>query len=510
MMSIRRFFASVLVIALFLPMSAFAQRVAIFDGKLFTWHPGIPDVTTINFNDKPAENWSLTVFNGGFHSTYCRMSSATIKINDVVIAGPADINLQTAKFSTPVDIQSSNVLSVELAQDNDCVIELYLVGVGITQSLSITSSPMLQASVGEAYSYTLQTSPTIDWNSSNVTLNTAPNGMTVTSGVLNWTPTSAEVGNQDINLTVSNSQYGNAQQSFTVAVSATNQAPEASDLTVQTNEDQVLLESLVAQDGNGDSLTYEVVTPAQNGALSLNGEQFQYTPVADYFGNDSFTYRVFDGELYSNSATVNIQVVAQNDAPRITSTPLAAVNQLQTYSYQVVAEDVDGDSLTYQLSQSPAGATIDANGLVTWYAGQVENVNFTVVVADTTGLTDSQSFSVDVVDVNEAPSISSSPVTTLEERNLYTYAVVATDPDANDVLTYSLPQGPLGMVIDTVTGEIAWNTDASHIGDHLVQLLVTDQAGLTAEQSFTISVIDRDDAPVITSTPVTQGSEDNG
>ena len=51
----------------------------------------------------------------------------------------------------------------------------------------------------------------------------------------------------------------------------------------------------------------------------INGNtQVQYTPVANYFGSDSFQYSVIDsGGLKSNLATVNIAVTNVNDAPTV-------------------------------------------------------------------------------------------------------------------------------------------------------------------------------------------------
>ncbi|MGV8933656.1 MAG: Ig-like domain-containing protein, partial [Gallionellaceae bacterium] len=40
-----------------------------------------------------------------------------------------------------------------------------------------------------------------------------------------------------------------------------------------------------------------------------------YTPAANYFGTDSFSYRLNDGPLDSNLATVSITIAAVNDAP---------------------------------------------------------------------------------------------------------------------------------------------------------------------------------------------------
>jgi len=67
--------------------------------------------------------------------------------------------------------------------------------------------------------------------------------------------------------------------------------------------------NLKALDPNGEeSLTYQIVTPPANGKLSGEAPNLVYTPRADFSGDDSFTFKVNDGHLESNIATVSIKV----------------------------------------------------------------------------------------------------------------------------------------------------------------------------------------------------------
>ncbi len=63
-------------------------------------------------------------------------------------------------------------------------------------------------------------------------------------------------------------------------------------------------------DPEGDALTAELVTDPLHGELTYfnaNGT-FEYTPDANFSGVDTFTYKAWDGESYSNVATVTITV----------------------------------------------------------------------------------------------------------------------------------------------------------------------------------------------------------
>jgi hypothetical protein len=86
--------------------------------------------------------------------------------------------------------------------------------------------------------------------------------------------------------------------------------------------------------------------------------------------------------------------------------------------------------------------------------------------------------------------------------------VDATDPDVGDELIYVLKTGPSGMVIDALTGEIAWNPDNTHVGSHLVEIEVLDAAGLMDDQTFTLTVSNTNDPPSIISTQVTSATQD--
>lgn len=76
------------------------------------------------------------------------------------------------------------------------------------------------------------------------------------------------------------------------------------------------------------------------------------------------------------------------------------------YSYQVVADDVDGDDLTYTLVHGPPGMMMDPSGLVTWIADitDIGSYSVEVEVVDTSGAADTQTYTL-VVKRNFAPSV---------------------------------------------------------------------------------------------------------
>ena len=93
---------------------------------------------------------------------------------------------------------------------------------------------------------------------------------------------------------------------FAAPSALANNAPVCPDAEVSVPSGESIGLSPNCTDSDGPSgLTYEVVSGPSHGTLSPTA---QYTPDIDFTGDDSFTYRAFDGADYSNTATVTLHV----------------------------------------------------------------------------------------------------------------------------------------------------------------------------------------------------------
>lgn len=108
-----------------------------------------------------------------------------------------------------------------------------------------------------------------------------------------------------------------------ITVRAVNDPPLAAPDSYETQEDQPLvvgvLEGVLANDTDvdGDPLAAVLVSGPSHGQLTLASDgAFVYTPAADYFGPDSFTYRASDGQVDSEPVVVAITVHPVNDPPQ--------------------------------------------------------------------------------------------------------------------------------------------------------------------------------------------------
>ena len=66
---------------------------------------------------------------------------------------------------------------------------------------------------------------------------------------------------------------------------------------------------------SGETLAVVAVSVPANGTAAFTASGLTYTPDADYFGSDSFTYTIGDGNGGSDTATVTVTVTEVNDTP---------------------------------------------------------------------------------------------------------------------------------------------------------------------------------------------------
>jgi len=177
-----------------------------------------------------------------------------------------------------------------------------------------------------------------------------------------------------------------------------------------------------------------------------------------------------------------------NNPPVITPIPDATRTVGETFTYTVEATDPDeGDTLIFSLTTNLyTNMTINpSTGVISWTPNTTGDFEVTVEASDGE-LTDTQSFTITVAEPpNQAPVITSAPVTSVTLGDTYNYPVEASDPNGDD-LTYSLATNPsTDMSIDENSGVINWTPTA--IGSYEVTVEVSDGSESTT-QSFTITV----------------------
>lgn len=162
-----------------------------------------------------------------------------------------------------------------------------------------------------------------------------------------------------------------------------NDAPAADVQSIATLEDYPCNITLSGTDANGDSLTYSIVADPIHGILTGTAPNIVYTPNPDYFGVDSFDFRVYDGKLYSDPATVSIMVNSVNDPPVAADQTITALKDTP-FDITLSGTDIDGDELTYSVTNPTHGMLIGTAPNITYTpdSGYVGDDSFTFTVND--------------------------------------------------------------------------------------------------------------------------------
>lgn len=165
--------------------------------------------------------------------------------------------------------------------------------------------------------------------------------------------------------------------------------PEALSETIITAEDTPLDFALPARDPDGiigkdflglDTLTYSLTGWPENGTLSGYGENWTYTPLPDFFGDDSIRFRVNDGLADSDEATLTIRVTPVNDPPVITLEQPERV----PLGFPMLLESVFTDDRTQNPSNESDQSSSDGyEGNVDWGDGSTDTTGDFVMQGDT-------------------------------------------------------------------------------------------------------------------------------
>ncbi len=387
--------------------------------------------------------------------------------------------------------------------------------VGVDQSFVITvgnendapfftSTPDTLALQGALYTYTI-TAVDVDGDSLIFTATTLPLWLTFndTTHILSGIPGNENVGNHNVNIRVNDGAV-DVDQSFTLVVENVNDAP-----TFISNPDTIALQGAFytytssAADLDGDSIIFRA--PVLPLWLTFNDTTHVLSGIpgnADV-GDNIVTLRINDGTVDVDQSFV-IDVGNINDAPTFTSIPDTVTLQGELYSYTILAEDIDGDTLSFNATTLPLWLTFnDTTHTLSGIPGNQHVGNHNVSVRINDGMVDvDQTFIIEVENANDAPTFTSTPITAVRQGDLYSYTSTAVDIDG-DSLRFTAPVLPIWLSFDTVTHLLSGIPGDEHVGNNSVSLMISDSS-VNVVQSFVIVVENINDPPAFTSTPITE------
>ncbi len=412
----------------------------------------------------------------------------------------------------------------------------YMVGDGQTMSdvatVTINVNPVNDAPVGADFSYSVEEDTTLeilapgilegatDVDSETLTaiVRTGPTNGTLTlseDGSFIYTPNENFFGLDTFTFVVSDGVTESAEQTVSIDVTAVNDAPVGADFSFSVEEDMSLeiaapglLEG--ATDIDGDTLTAAIAMGPTNGTVTINADgSFLYTPSANFFGSDSFTFVVSDGVTTSAEQTVSIEVTAVNDAPvgadfsytidEDTVLEVAAPGVLEG------ATDVEGDPLTVEIVNGPTNGTVtlasDGSFIYTPSANYFGSDSFTFVVSDGVTTSAEQTVSIEVAPIDDTPVTMSDMYSVGEDGTLSLDAgmgVLANDLDPQGLtLSAEVVTGPTnGTLTLGSDGSLVYTPAANWNGVDSFTYIASNGSTPGVETSVTITVQSLNDMPV--------------
>jgi len=301
--------------------------------------------------------------------------------------------------------------------------------------------------------------------------------------------------------------YGSSSETAAATVSITVHsvvdAPTAADDSNSVSEDGVLTVSAAGvlvndSDPEGGSLSASVVTGPSHGSLTLNTDgSYVYTPDANFFGDDSFTYRASNISANSNTATVTITVTPVNDAPTGSDDEY---NVYRNGSLNVGAPgvlgndgDVDGDSLSVSGSGVSHGSlTLNANGSFEYTpsAGYVGDDGFTYTIND--GTTSSGTVTVTIHVNNRAPTAANDGTYEGTEGSVLNGGgLLDNDGDADgDSISAEIVDDPTsGTLTLNSDGTFSYTPASGFTGNMTFTYRVSDGVGYSSPATVTMNIV---------------------
>ncbi|MGH9459365.1 MAG: beta strand repeat-containing protein [Thermoanaerobaculia bacterium] len=341
--------------------------------------------------------------------------------------------------------------------------------------------------------------------------------VTFTGTGVTFTPSANFNGITTFTYTIADGNGGNDTATVTMTVTSANDTPDAIDDAATVAEDSgataivVLANDSIAPD-TGETLTISGVTQGANGAVVITGggTGLTYQPNADFFGADGFTYTISDGNGGSDTATVTVTVTNVNDDPAAVDDAATVAEDSGATAIDVLANDTaapdTGETLTITAVTQGANGTvvITGGGIGLTYQPDADFFGadtFTYTIGDGNGGTATATVTMTVPNTNDAPAFTSVAPTAATEDVAYAYGITTNDADPGDALTITAPTRPLWLTLTDNgdgTATLAGTPANAEVGDHTVELVVTDAALATDTQNFTITVTNVNDAPVVT------------
>ncbi len=324
-----------------------------------------------------------------------------------------------------------------------------------------------------------------------------------------YTPAPDYYGTDTFTFNASSGSLTSNTATMTVTIYPVNDAPVAVNDSVSTNEDAALqfgAGSLTNNDNAGPNEASQTLTVSSVGATAdthgsvvLASGIVTYTPAPNYNGPASFTYTVCDNASDSlcATATVNVNVIAVNDAPVVAVSVAPSANEGSLVVATVSASDVDADALSYTWSVTKNGLPYATSPSFT----PDDDGTYVVSVSVSDGnASTADAKSVSVSNVDPVIASVSGPATSLTLGSTATISLSYSDAGAADTHSATFTWGDTTTSAATCAAGVCTTTHTyAAAGIYTVGITLADDDGGTAASSFQSVIVTDANAGYVTS-----------
>ncbi len=325
---------------------------------------------------------------------------------------------------------------------------------------------------------------------------------TIENNRVRFIPGADKKGTAVFSYTVADPGGLSASSSVIVTINSIPDAPVANPDIATTAEETALTIAVLANDTDGDSEALSVggVGQGAHGTVTVDASQRAvYTPAADFFGSDTFTYTAADPTGRTATGTVTVTVTNVAEAPDARD-DAASTDEDTPVTMTVLANDSDADgdalSITAATQGTHGGVTFTSSALTYTPAANYDGADsFTYTVDDGSGRTDTATVTITVVGVNDPPVATADSASTAEDTAV-TIAALANDSDADgDTLAITaVTQGARGTVTFT-TDALTYTPAANANGSDSFTYTLGDGQGGSATATVAVTITAVNDPP---------------
>ena len=298
----------------------------------------------------------------------------------------------------------------------------------------------------------------------------------------------------------------NSTRSFDVNVTAVNDAPVLQDVgdQVKTEDFATYTLELNATDIDNSSLIYGALSNDTSKAdVNVSGTTLSISSVANAFGIVSIDINVTDGNL-SDTQSFNLNITAVDDAPVLVDINNAIVSEdFSDFNITLTSDDADtnNSNIMYTVGSSNpaiANVTIENGKVVVTPVGNAYGNIIIEVNATSNGLTDTQTFDLNITAVDDAPILATitDPTTKNEDFSDFNITLSASDIEG-DSFEFAASSSTANINIIGTQLKISSIANGSGVVSIDVNVTQDSNSSLYDTQTITFTVNPLNDAPGI-------------